>query len=258
MRLRHLVYSLRLVVAALLDGADSLTDAEDAAVRAAIGEAAGRDVLHLQGHLAFDAISLVRRGARVTALDFSPVALAKAGELAARCGTELDLVQADATAIPTRLHARFDLVYATIGVLSWIPDIAAWMRSVRSALRPGGRVALVELHPIFSMFAQVDPPVLDFPYADDGGRAFDEAGSYADPGAEVQATASVGHAHALGEVVTAAIGAGLRIERLDEHLDAAFDPRGNVLAREADGRYRLRLDGEPLPVLYTLIAARPR
>jgi hypothetical protein len=41
-----------------------------------------------------------------------------------------------------------------------------------------------------------------------------------------------------------------------EHLDAAFDPRGDVLVREADGRFRVRLSGNPLPVLFTLRATR--
>ena len=55
----------------------------------------------------------------------------------------------------------------------------------------------------------------------------------------------------------AALGAGLRIERLDEHMDADFDPRRDVLERGDDGRYRLRVTGERLPVLFTLVAAKP-
>jgi hypothetical protein len=74
---------------------------------------------------------------------------------------------------------------------------------------------------------------------------------------EVAATASVEYGHSLGERVTAAPAAGLRVDALREHMDAARDPRGDVLTREADGRYRARLDGEPIPVLFTLIASRP-
>jgi hypothetical protein len=61
----------------------------------------------------------------------------------------------------------------------------------------------------------------------------------------------------LGEIVTAALRAGLRIEALHEHLEVDRDPRGDMLAPEYDGRYRLRVSGERLPILYTLIAARP-
>jgi SAM-dependent methyltransferase len=123
---------------ALVGGADSLSDHEDAAVRDAVGEVDGRDVMHLQCHIGFDSISLARRGARVTGVDFSPASLAKARALAARAGVKVEFVEGDATALPGQLHGRFDLVYSSMGVLCWIEDLAAWMRSVRAALRVSG------------------------------------------------------------------------------------------------------------------------
>jgi SAM-dependent methyltransferase len=242
---------------ALAAGADSLSDQEAAGVRETVGAVAGLDVVHLQCHIGFDTISLARRGARVVGVDFSPASLEKARALARRCEVDVEFVEGDTTALPMELHGRFDLAYATMGVTCWIDDMAAWMRSAAAVLRPGGHLLLVDLHPLFLMLESADPLRADMPYADDGGHAFDEDGSYADPDAHVGATQTVQYAHSLGEVVTAAIGAGLRVERLEEHLDAARDPRGTVLAREDDGRYRLRLDGQPLPLLYTLIARRP-
>jgi SAM-dependent methyltransferase len=242
---------------ALLSGADSLHDAETAAVREAVGAVAGLDVLHLQCHIGFDAISLARRGARVVGVDFSPASLEKARALARRCEVDVEFVEAEATALPVALHNRFDLVYATLGVIYWIDDLRAWMRSAAAALRGGGRLLLVEVHPLYAMVARTDPLELDFPDANDGPRAFDEEGSYADPEAQVAATESIEYGHSLGEVVTAALTAGLRIDRLDEHLDGDFDPRGTLLARSKDGRYRLSVGGELLPVLFTLIAQKP-
>jgi SAM-dependent methyltransferase len=122
---------------ALLAGRDTLSDAEDEAVRLALGDVEGRDVLHLQCHIGFDSVSLARRGARVVGADFSPASLAKARSIADRAGVEVAFVEADATDLPRALHARFDLVYATIGVLCWIEDLRAWMRSAAAALRPG-------------------------------------------------------------------------------------------------------------------------
>ena len=236
---------------ALVSGRDSLNEFEAAAV----GDVTGLDVLHLQCHIGFDSISLARRGARVTGVDFSPASLAAAAELAERAGVHVDWVEAEATALPEALHGRFDIVYSTVGVIGWNADIDAWMRSVAGALRPGGRLVLVELHPIFLMVASTDPLVLDFPYAFDGPRVFDEDGSYADPDAHIDATKTVEYAHSLGEVVTAAIGAGLRIDALHEHMDATRDGRG-MLPREEDGRCRLRVGGEILPLFYTLQARR--
>jgi SAM-dependent methyltransferase len=238
---------------ALVAGADSLTDVEWDAVRAAVGEVCDRDVLHVQCHLGFDAISLARNGARVTGVDFSPVALAKARTLATRCGVDVDFVEADVTALPDGLVGRFDLAYATMGILGWIADVDAWMGSVASTLRPGGRLVLVDGHPLTRMFESLDPLVVDFPYANDGPHRYESTSSYT--GARV-ATVTVQYGHSLGEIVTAALDAGLRVVRLAEHLDSPLFTGGRDV-REEDGRYRLRLCGFPLPLLYTLIAQRP-
>jgi SAM-dependent methyltransferase len=240
---------------ALVAGADSLRAAEAAGVREAVGAVAGLDVLHLQCHIGFDSISLARRGARVVGVDFSPGSLEKARALARRCEVDIEFVEGDATALPVELHNRFDLVYATIGVIPWIDDLTAWMRSATAALRGGGRLLLVEIHPLYDMLASTEPFKLDFPYAFDGPRTFDEPTSYAGP--KVSSTETVSYAHSLGEVVNAALAAGLKIQRLDEHLEADFDPRGDLLTADEDGRYELRVDGERLPVLFSLVAAKP-
>ena len=141
-------------------------------------------------------------------------------------------------------------------MLSWIEDLAAWMRSAHAALRPGGKLVLVEIHPLYNMIAAREPLELDFPYAADGPRRFEDLGSYADQEAEVAAPTEIVYAHSLGETVAAAIAAGLRVDALHEHLDTDFDPRGAVLAAEDDGRLSLRVSGERLPVLFTLLASR--
>lgn len=241
-------------VAALVEGRFALGAAERAAVALAAGDVAGRDVLHVQCHIGFDTIGLARMGARATGVDFSEASLAKARALAGRCGVDVAFVRGDSRDLPAELHGRFDLVYATIGVLNWIDDLDRWMRSARAALRPGGRLALVDIHPLLTAVSSIDPLVLDFAYGGGAEQRFDEPGSYADPDADVAATATVEWPHSLGEIVTAALGAGLRVVALREHLEADHDPRGRMLAREDDGLLRFRVSGVALPVLYTLIA----
>ena len=242
----------------LIAGRRDLREAEADAIAQAAADLRGRDVVHIQCHIGFDTIALARRGARVTGVDFSPASLAKAADLAERCGVSIEWVQADACALPDSLCDGFDVAYATIGVICWIEDLGAWMRCAAATLRPGGRLVLVEIHPLFAMMEAVGEPLrLDFPYAFDGPRRFDEPGSYADPDAPVQATAEVVYAHSLGEVVNAAIAAGLRIDALHEHMNTDHDPRGSVLTRGEDGRYALEVSGERLPIIFTLIATRP-
>lgn len=170
--------------AGLVGAADSLTDVERAGLAAAVGSVDGLDVLHVQCHLGFDAISLGRRGARVTGVDFSPVALEKAHDLAGRCGVDVAFVEPDATSLPSALRGRFALAYATIGILCWIADVYGWMASVASALRPGGPLLLIDGHPLWQMTQRLDPLVLDIPYAYDGPHSCTLSGSYAAAGAD--------------------------------------------------------------------------
>jgi SAM-dependent methyltransferase len=242
---------------ALVAGRDTLTPEEDDALRASVQSVSGLDVLHVQCHIGFDTISLARRGARVTGLDFSAASLAKAMTIAQRCGVAIEWVQADSTAIGPSLAGRFDLAYATIGVLCWIADIGAWMRSVGSTLRPGGRLILIDTHPLQDMVATPRPLTFDMPYANDGGHLFENEGSYAVPDAQLPAGGSVYFSHSVGEIVTAATAAGLRIDALTEHLQCSFEHRNAIPLREDDGWWRLRANGMALPLLFTLRATRP-
>ena len=243
---------------ALIEGRYDLGDHELAAVERAVGDVAGLDVMHLQCHLAFDAIALARRGARVTGVDFSPVALARAAGLAQRCGVELELVEADSRHLPPALHGRFDVVYATIGVLG-LDRRPRRLDGLGGGVAPSGRPARAGgAAPAVPRGRLGRPAGVDFPYADAGPQRFDDPGSYAAPGFDTEANVTIEWAHSIGEVVTAALGAGLTVVALGEHLDAHSSFRSDLLpGPDEDGRYRLRIAGQPLPLLYSLVAERP-
>jgi 2-polyprenyl-3-methyl-5-hydroxy-6-metoxy-1,4-benzoquinol methylase len=242
-------------VEAFLAGADTLNDLVDHELERAVGDFAGLDVLHLQCHFGLDTLSLARRSARVTGLDFSPVAIERAKDLAQRAGVEATFVCADVLDPPASFTGRFDLVFASYGVLCWVPSAAAWMRSAARCLRPGGVVVLVDIHPLVTMVDTVDPLVVDFPYGGEQSQRFSCAASYAVNELPVEAQQTVQWPHGLGEVVTAAATAGLVVEGLTEWLDEPRDPR---LVRGDDGRYRLPWGDQYLPVTYGLRARKPR
>ncbi|WP_186525958.1 class I SAM-dependent methyltransferase [Leekyejoonella antrihumi] len=224
------------------------------------GEVTGQDVIHLQCHTGMDTLSWLRAGAcRVVGVDFSPVAIDKATALAQSAGLA-DRAQfhvADALDLPRDLRGCFDVCYASRGVLCWIDDLDQWMRQAAGVLRPGGRLALIDMHPLFLMADSVDPLVFDFPYAADGPQRFDDqAGSYAAIDATTEHNSTTEYGHSLAEVVTAAIAAGLTIDQLGEHLAVETDgPRG-LATREGDGLMRWRYTGQPLPIMFSLRALK--
>ena len=78
-------------VPGFLAGRDTLSPIE----HDEIGDVAGLKIAHLQCHFGMDTLSLARRGAEVTGLDYSPAAIAKAEELAAQMGLNAEFVRAD-------------------------------------------------------------------------------------------------------------------------------------------------------------------
>lgn len=169
------------------------------------GDVTGQDVLHLQCHFGMDTLNWARLGARVTGVDFSSTAIVRARELAERAGLTADFVEADTQNLPSDLADRFDLVIATYGVMCWIGDLDAWMHGAAMALRPGGRLVLVDLHPAFQTLASYEPLVADWPYG--GGQPQREAvtGTYADPDLPMASQEVVQYPHSVGEIVTAAM-----------------------------------------------------
>jgi SAM-dependent methyltransferase len=227
-----------------------------------IGSVEGKDVLHLQCHFGMDTLSWGRLGATVTGADFSEAAVTLARSIATEIGQPgARFVQSDLSDLPTVLDGDFDLVYTSRGVLGWLPDIRRWAEVVAHFVRPGGRFYITEIHPVAQAFENegVAPGelVLRYPYWEHAEPlSFAVKGSYADPHAVVVAKLEHGWDHGLGEIVTALIEAGLRIESLREYpfVDWGLD----FLVEGADGTWRLPpgVDGE-LPLFFSILASKP-
>src|SRR6185295_1350761 len=114
---------------------------------AEIGDVSGLKVLHLQCHIGLDTLCLARRGARVTGLDFSAAALRHARGFANDAGIEARFVHGEVYDAAVLCGTDFDLVYATWGTISWLPDIRRWGAVVAALLKPGGALYFADQHP---------------------------------------------------------------------------------------------------------------
>lgn len=228
-----------------------------------LGRLDGLDVVHLQCHIGTDTLSLARLGARsVAGLDFSAPAIAEARGLAARAGTEIAYVQADAYDAPEVLGAhRFDLVYTGVGALCWLSSIGRWAEVVRRLLRPGGRVFLREGHPVMNAIDErrADGALaLEFAYFEQPDPLRwedDEAGTYVETDAALRENVSYEWNRGLGEIVTALLARGFRLTQLEEHETLPWEAfTGGRMEKLTDGEHRLLDRPERLPLSYTLEA----
>ena len=119
-------------------------------------------------------------------------------------------------------------------------------------LASGGHLVLIDGHPL-GRILKSNPLRVARPYGGGTRNVFEPGWDYATemrPGWQVQ------FFYSLGEIVSAAADAGLRVTQLLEHTDISSNICDDRLTLESDGRYRNRVDGHPLPVLFTLVAHR--
>lgn len=183
-------------------------------------EVEGKSLLHLQCHFGLDTLSWARRGARVTGVDLSPRAVQRGRDLAARAGLEAEFETADVLELD--LGRTFDVVFTSYGVLDWLKDLDRWAQVVARHLKPEGRFYMVEFHPLVGVLSEDGRRIEESYFRTDKPIAFAEQGSYADPEAPISAT-SYTWPHSLGEIVTALIGAGLRLDFLHEFPWSPYD-----------------------------------
>jgi len=226
-----------------------------------LGEVRGLRGVHLQCHIGTDTISLARLGARMTGLDFSPVAIDQARALAERCGTPAQFVVSDVYAAADVLGpGAFDLVFTGIGALCWIPDIRRWAGVVADLLAPGGRLFLREGHPM--LWALADPDGsgtlrVEHPYFEQvQPTRWEEGGTYVSTDVEFRNNVSYEWNHGLGEVVAALLDAGLVITGLQEHREPEWEGLPPMMLG-ADGRWRLpEAQRDLVPMMYSLWARK--
>ena len=230
-----------------------------------LGDVAGKDVVHLQCHLGLDTVSLARLGAsRVVGLDFSHESLEGARRLAECCGLadRIELVEANVYDARSAIEGSFDLVYTSLGVLCWLPDVASWGRVVASLLNPGGRFVMRDDHPMFMALAEDVSGgfTLGQPYFEQAEPlTWEDEGSYIDisaSGHRVHHTVNHQWNHALSEILMALINAGLVIDHVEETTTSAWCIWPDLLEPCPEG-WRLRDRPERLPLQYAIAAHKP-
>ena len=230
----------------------------DPLAREAAGEVAGKRLLHLQCHFGLDTLSFARLGAEVTGLDFSSAAVSTARALAADAGIDAAFVECDVLKAPDDLTG-FDIVFASWGAICWIPDLAAWMRVAARALRPGGRLILLEGHPMMLTMSGAEADVPPFrpmvAYETREPIMIEDAGDSAEPAATLSANRTAEWMHGIGRILNGAIAAGLTIRRFDE-LDRVPWRALSSLVEAGNGYWTLPRGAPTFPLAFCLEAIK--
>ena len=241
--------------------------------RRLLGELSGLTLAHLQCNSGGDTLSLAGLGANVTGVDLSDEAIRSARGLSERSGILVRFVRADVydwlTEAATR-EERYDVVFASYGVVCWLPELAAWAGGIAGILGPGGRFVLVDFHPAAEVFDETWNPARDYPSGGEPLLLEEGVGDYveASRGGLTPAGFAGGvrgfenpepcclFRWGLGEVVTALAGAGLEITALEEYPYSNGERHFGGM-REMPGRRMFPPENVPaVPLMYGVRAEK--
>ncbi|WP_209439523.1 class I SAM-dependent methyltransferase [Kitasatospora phosalacinea] len=222
-----------------------------------LGDVSGKSLLELQCHIGVNSLSLARLGAKVTGTDISDEAIDIARGLAAELDLDATFVQANLYDLPDVLDAQFDMVFTGYGTLSFLPDIDGWAKTAAQYVKPGGTLTVVEIHPMLTLFSDVDGELRLARSLFQSRHVHHEmSSSYADKIAdevEVETHSIYGWRWSVEEVLNALINAGLTIERVRE---VPYDARQRLPLMVPDGEHNWRIPGDPIPLSFSCTARR--
>ena len=209
-----------------------------------IGDLRGRcrRAIHLQCAGGRDTLSLWNQGAdEVVGIDISPRMLDLAARLTVATGAPARWILSDVLETPHDLDGTADLLYTGRGSLIWLHDLDSWAAVIARLLSPAGRFVIFEGHPAEWLFDADDDGrwiATDYDYFGGAEASNGWAPEYIDRLSIAEPDQSWKYARAwtLGEVITALLGADLRLEAVAEyaidwwggHTDVRPEERGRI------------------------------
>ncbi|WP_249344274.1 class I SAM-dependent methyltransferase [Marinomonas sp. CT5] len=212
-----------------------------------VGNVEGKSLLHLQCHFGQDTLSWARLGADVTGVDLSADAIEQANLLKKSLNLKAKFIESDVIQFGRENTQQFDIVFTSYGVLSWLPNLDDWAHTVSGSLKLGGEFHLVEFHPFndllsgYSYFSKNEPDV-------------EEEGTYTENCDGTKSTTAT-WSHSISDVISALIGAGLRIESFVEYPYSPYNCFDGLQFVPNLG-YQMLHNGQQIPLVYSIKARK--
>jgi SAM-dependent methyltransferase len=218
----------------------------------ALGDVKGKSFLHLQCHFGMDTLSWARLGAKVTGVDFSDEAVKLAKKLNEELNLDAEFICSNIYDLKDNLEGKFDIVFASYGVIGWLPDLNKWAGIINHFLKPGGIFYLAEFHPVIWMFDS-ELKNLKYSYFNSDDPIKEKIrGTYSDRNAEIELT-EYGWNHSLDEVFNSLKNNGLKIESFNEYPFSFYDCFPDMVKGE-DNLWRIKGFENILPMMYSVKA----
>lgn len=177
-------------------------------------------------------------------IDISEKFILQAKQLSKASGHFVDFESTNIYEIQERHFGKFQLVYVTVGVLGWMPDISKFFQIINKLLKSGGQVFIYEQHPILGMFNPEPPHQIDSSYFQKEPFKDEIVPEYIDKTGQSKAT-SYWFPYTISDILDACFMNGLHLTHFREY------------SKDISDTYKtLENDEIQFPMSFTLIAQK--
>jgi 2-polyprenyl-3-methyl-5-hydroxy-6-metoxy-1,4-benzoquinol methylase len=218
-----------------------------------VGNVKSKTMLHLLCHFGMDSLSWARKGAVVTGVDISEESISLAKDLSNELQVPATFIASDVYKLSSKLHKKFDIVFASYGVLLWLSDIKKFARLVNHFLKPGGIFYIAEVHPFTNILNR--GLKLDYNYFDKKPYKDDSPGTYADWNAKIKGLTYM-WTYSFSDILNAFIEEGMKIEFVHEFPFTMYNQFPGYMKKNKKGQFVLKRKDIEIPLLFSLKARK--
>ena len=146
-------------------------------------------------------------------------------------------------------------MFTSYGVLTWLPDLSQWAKIIYNHLRQGGVFYIVEFHPLMGAWELSGSGQIKPVYSYFHEELFLEGGEPSYAGSQLIQSPTYEWPHSLGDIVTALIEAGLKLEFLHEFPFCHYQAYP-MMIQGGDGWWRFPEHNESFPQMFSIKASK--
>lgn len=154
--------------------------------------------------------------------------------------------------------SKYDIVFTTEGVLTWLPDLDRWGKTIRRLLNDGGFLYVFDSHPFLFCFDEqkLDDEIYEikYPYFCKSADASNSLGGYSsEKGRRIKAYSWM---HTVSDIINSLASNGMHIEYFHEFTESFFDSGNGVMKPNVEkGLYYYEYNRDKFPMSFSLKAS---
>lgn len=219
-----------------------------------LGEISGKSIIHLQCNTGADSVLLARKGAVVTGVDLAPENIFYAKKLSSELGIQnINFIESDIMEFRETHNKKYDMVFTTEGVLTWLPDLNKWAETIACLLKENGTLYVLDSHPFYMVFdgdrLKENKLEIKYPYFVREPEHNEVIGDYT---LKPKKGENYEWMYKVSDIINSLIKAGLTIESFNEYDTLYYNSGG--MEKSNNGQYHYPFFDTKIPFTFSLKA----